>query len=208
MNDIDIHQFQDNPDEFLDVLHKLIDGLKQGHEPTGLKEKDRQLKEISRTISKLKAASVPIPDGLRQIKMSLISQVSAARDHRETLSQLERGLAECLQEIRSMLGRTPPSTKRRRHSKRKPRGTTTERLVLREHIIRGLQEHGGCAKKNDLLDYMEKALAGTLLPGDLERRSKDQIVWRNNACWERFRMIGDGILKRGSPRGVWELSEG
>ena len=55
---------------------------------------------------------------------------------------------------------------------------------------------------------MEQKLTGKLLPGDLEwRETTNEHAWQNNACWERYQMTQDGVLKTGSPRGIWELSE-
>ena len=39
------------------------------------------------------------------------------------------------------------------------------------------------------------------------REATREYVWQNNAKWERFQMIQEGLLRRGSPRGIWELSE-
>jgi hypothetical protein len=47
-----------------------------------------------------------------------------------------------------------------------------------------------------------------LLPGDAEWRAatKDH-AWENNAKWERYRMTQEGIIRTGSPRGIWELNK-
>ena len=75
-------------------------------------------------------------------------------------------------------------------------------------MIEALQHLGGSAQKNEVLKYVEQKLKSQLLPGDLEwRDSCKSSVWQNNACWERYQMLEDGILKTGSPRGIWELSE-
>ena len=37
--------------------------------------------------------------------------------------------------------------------------------------------------------------------------SGGEIHWWNLARWERNSMVKEGLLRRGSPRGVWELSE-
>jgi len=33
------------------------------------------------------------------------------------------------------------------------------------------------------------------------------IRWKNRALWERLVMVKDGLLKSGSPRGIWEITE-
>ena len=51
--------------------------------------------------------------------------------------------------------------------------------------------------KNRILTKYDKA----------DYKSTKQEVWYKSACWERFRMIKDGLLRTDSPRKTWELTE-
>lgn len=60
----------------------------------------------------------------------------------------------------------------------------------------------------DVIEEMAQQLEGKLLPGDtVWRDATNEPAWRNNAKWERFLMTQDGVLRQGSPRGIWELGE-
>jgi hypothetical protein len=96
----------------------------------------------------------------------------------------------------------------------KPRGKRsklpkTAQKVLREHIVLALRSLGGRARVSDVIAEMGRQLEGKLLPGDaVWREATNECAWQNNAKWERFQMTQDGTLRRGSPRGVWELEKG
>jgi len=66
----------------------------------------------------------------------------------------------------------------------------------------------GSGHIQQILAAMEQQLAGQLLEHDLENvASGKQLVWQNNVCWERNKMVKQGILKNDSLRGIWELTE-
>ena len=74
--------------------------------------------------------------------------------------------------------------------------------------MRALKKLGGKARVSDVIEEMGRQLEGKLLPGDsVWREATNECAWQNNAKWERFQMTQDGTLRRGSPRGVWELGE-
>ena len=53
-------------------------------------------------------------------------------------------------------------------------------------------------------------MKGTLKPVDYECHKLDekQIRWGNSAQWARNKMVNtDGRMKKGSPRGIWEISD-
>jgi Mrr N-terminal domain len=80
--------------------------------------------------------------------------------------------------------------------------------ILRIGIIAVLKKINGKGHIQQILAEMEHQLAGELLPHDLETiASGKQLVWQNNVCWERNKMVIKGILKNDSPRGIWELTE-
>lgn len=208
MSTHDSSTYLNNPSALINVVRQAIRDLEAGRGIPEFNEKNTQLKEIARTISNLEAGGVSVPESLRALKMDLVADLSAREDAEKMLSCLEFGLNECLDEIRRILGKTPAKKEKKPKSNRKSGKKTTSRAVLREHIIKSLHVLGGSAHITDVLDQMGKDLEGKLLPGDLEKRKTGDVVWRNNSCWERFRMVTDGILKANSPKGIWELSEG
>lgn len=79
---------------------------------------------------------------------------------------------------------------------------------MREQVVLALKQLGGKAKVSDVIEEMTRQLDGKLLPGDLVwRQATNEPAWQNNAKWERYQMVQDGVLRGDSPRGVWELRE-
>ncbi|MFJ6109133.1 winged helix-turn-helix domain-containing protein [Dietzia maris] len=68
-------------------------------------------------------------------------------------------------------------------------------------------ETGGGREMNELLRVAEKRLKGKLRPGDYNGLTGGEIRWRNAMRWERNSMAKEGLIKRGSPRGWWELAD-
>ena len=61
----------------------------------------------------------------------------------------------------------------------------------------------------DVLDAVEKILAGRLRPSDYEREPKGMIRWVHRVHTQRNLLVHEeGLLKNDSPRGIWELAEG
>jgi len=75
------------------------------------------------------------------------------------------------------------------------------------YIIQVLKELGGYSRSSDILEKMADIMKDKLLPGDIERHKDGELVWQNNARWERYFMIKDGILLKDSKRGYWELNK-
>ena len=74
-------------------------------------------------------------------------------------------------------------------------------------ILAILDEHGGRAPTREVLEDLGSRLNGKLLPADHEALASGEIRWRNRAQFVRLRLIERGDMKKGSPRGVWEISD-
>jgi prefoldin subunit 5 len=168
-------------------------------------EKTKQLREVSRTIERLESSRVSVPAELRNLKTTLLTEVSLDEEVGEALETL-RGELESLQaEIQNQVPASDQDAKPRckRTRSNSPR---TDKQVLREFLLKSLKAHGGRASIHDALKWMQEHLQSRFLPGDLEIRSSGEVVWENNTCWERYSLVQEGILKNDSPRGVWELN--
>jgi hypothetical protein len=85
----------------------------------------------------------------------------------------------------------------------------TPRSELREYILSALRTLGGSADIATVIGEVGRLLEGKLLEGDkVWRPGTNEPAWSHNAKWERYRMREEGVLRRDSPRGVWELGEG
>lgn len=93
---------------------------------------------------------------------------------------------------------------------RRKNGEITGHSEMCLPLLEVLVEMGGKAKTKDALDRLGDKLKGTLKPKDYEAHESKghQIRWRNTAQWARNMMVNDdGRMTKGSPNGVWEISD-
>lgn len=74
-------------------------------------------------------------------------------------------------------------------------------------ILSTLVNLGGRARSETVTDEVGKLLKTTLKPNDYERLPSGVVRWRNRVAWQRLNMINEGLLRSGSPRGIWEITE-
>jgi hypothetical protein len=76
-------------------------------------------------------------------------------------------------------------------------------------ILRALERLGGSGTPREVLDVVAADLRDQLKPVDLAPINSDPTMprWRKAAQWCRYDMVNQGLLRNGSPRGVWEISE-
>jgi hypothetical protein len=89
---------------------------------------------------------------------------------------------------------------------RVPRGEKTPQRAFRSPILKALLEVDGVAKAADVLKRLEASIGGQLNSTDRQILSSGGIRWQNTAQWERNAMVVEGLLKKNSPRGLWELT--
>jgi len=93
--------------------------------------------------------------------------------------------------------------------KKLKKGVKTPQPAYRQPILEALYELGGSASVGDVLQIVEKKMKPILNEVDYQKLpSGVDIRWRNTAMWERFNLVKKGLLKSGSPNGIWELSDG
>jgi hypothetical protein len=74
-------------------------------------------------------------------------------------------------------------------------------------ILELLDEAGGSAPSNDVIDALEERMKDLLTPRDFERLKSGEVRWRNRARFARLRMKERGLLSDTSHRGVWEITD-
>jgi hypothetical protein len=203
---IDIERLVKDPSLLVELCREVIDRLGADSDSLGVGEREAQLAEISKAIERLQKAGVPVPDVLRAEKTRLVASLALTVEAAQALGQLADEFQSMLQDLRDRTAQPLASSQKPRseHS-RLPK---TSKKVLREHIICALKKLGGSARVSDVIEEIGQYLDGKLLPGDTEwRESTNEYAWQNNAKWERYQMTQDGVLRTGSPRGIWELSE-
>lgn len=86
------------------------------------------------------------------------------------------------------------------------------RIIPREEyripILEALMEMGGKGRTKEVIEKVGEKMRGKLTQADYEKLPSGMMVrWKNRAQWERFSMVEDGLLKSGSPRGIWEITD-
>lgn len=202
-----IDGFVKDPSQLVELCRDVIDKLDASSEEVAVFEQEAQLRAIAKAIEQLEKLGVAVPEPLRAEKIRLAASLAVHADAKQALAQLGAEFQDILEDLRERLGQKTAA------SEAKPRGKrsklpTTPHAVLREHILQALKKLGGRARVPDVIEEMARQLEGKLLPGDIVwREATNEPAWQNNAKWERFKMTQDGVLLRGSPRGMWELGD-
>lgn len=89
------------------------------------------------------------------------------------------------------------------------KGLRTPERQYRVPILQVLSEMGGSAKAADVLERVGDIMKPSLKKVDFEPLASgpDNPRWRNATQWARNSMVNEGLLKRDSARGVWEITE-
>lgn len=204
----EVERYVKDPTLLVELWREVFERLNAGSDKGETAAMEAQLREISRAIDKLDKQGVPVPDALRAEKTRLAAALGVNAEATQALNHLADELEELLKDLKDYIGRTPGSTPAKKPRAKRLKSPKTEAATFRRLIVEVLITSGGRAKVAEVLDGVEERLKGKLLPGDLGVRQDGRtLVWRNNAQWERSRMVRDGVLRSDSPNGIWELSE-
>ncbi len=87
-------------------------------------------------------------------------------------------------------------------------GDKTPHQEFRIPILEALVEAGGRAKSAKVLDRVGARMKAILKPTDYQKLPSGIMVrWYNTAHWERLVMVRDGLLRKNSPKGLWEITD-
>ena len=92
----EIKNYIENPDALVTLCETVLNELLSSINDTELREKQAQLKEVSRSIDKLTKLSIGIPDELRNLKISLITEIETQTKKRDEVEQILVGLKEII----------------------------------------------------------------------------------------------------------------
>ena len=207
---MDEQELIQNPDALLALVQQAVQHLIRQRPDTA--EQEAQLRAVAKAIEQLEKQRVPVPDSLRHTKMDLVAKIGQQNQFDQQLRMLGDGLAEMLEIIEGATGKPHLEGKPQKEStprQRRPRSDqpVTPMSVLRDYILQSLNELGGSAQCNEVLDRISVMLEARFLPGDLEPHGNSGPTWRNRAQWERLKMVKEGILRNNSQHGYWELAE-
>jgi len=209
---MNIERFIKNPALLADLCREVvvkIDNARQAlQEAPESADMEAQLREIAKTIDRLEKISVPIPDVLRAEKTRLAAALGVHDDATKSLELLADSLGLVLREIRATLQSRKPQPRTSLGPAERVLPDRVSRSVLRKSIISSLQSLGGSASMKNIFKCMAADLEGKLLSNDLVwLEATKRYSWQEASRGEREKMIREGLLRSGSPIGIWELSE-
>jgi len=204
----DALDYINNPDKLIELVQSVVEQLILNDNRQEKRLLEAQLREITKAIGNLERQDVLIPDVLRREKMRLATAVEVPSESYKSLTRLFTGLGEIHLKLKNYIEGEKSGPKRNGLKIDRVRAPQTGSKVLRKLIIEALRSLGGSAPKKEVHKFIERSMEGQFYPRDLEwRDSTRNYIWQNNTDWERFRMTQDGILKKNSPIGIWELTE-
>jgi hypothetical protein len=88
------------------------------------------------------------------------------------------------------------------------RGLRTPEAAFVLPILRAIEELGGSASMQQVLEKVGAAMKDQFKDVDHQSLSSDPTRprWNNTAQWARNTMVQEGLLKKDSPRGTWEIT--
>jgi hypothetical protein len=104
-------------------------------------------------------------------------------------------------------GKRRGKAKARGRGTRAPAGSLLPETEYVDPILRVITSKGGRAPTREVIEEVGNIIGDRLTPLDKEKMSSGAVRWHNRVQFTRLRMIDQGLLKRGSPRGVWEIAD-
>jgi restriction endonuclease Mrr len=86
-------------------------------------------------------------------------------------------------------------------------GSLLPESAYEQPILRALAERGGSAPARDVVHAVGELVADQLTELDREKLPNGGERWQSRVQFSRLRMKEKGLIKSGSPRGLWELAD-
>lgn len=90
-----------------------------------------------------------------------------------------------------------------------PSGKKTHQREYIIPILRALVRLGGSAHMRKVIELVGEMMRDKLKPIDFEpyKSGRKAIRWVNTTQWARMELVNLGLMKSGSPHGIWEISD-
>jgi hypothetical protein len=128
---------------------------------------------------------------------------------KEIMSLIERYAIEPTKEMEARHLAVPEVAVGSKPSARLAPGLRTPVEAFTLPILRALQTLGGRAQMQQVLERVGAEMKDQLREVDFTPLPSDpkRPRWKNNAQWARNTMVIDGLLKKDSPHGIWEMTD-
>lgn len=197
-----LKKYIQHPGKAVDILEKAIKGSAGRVDFSDYEANAVKLNEVTKVIDSLKEKDVEVPEELRRLKSNLSLGIHDQEKIIKELQGLEVRLSSVLDGLRRMLSKKGQTATTRRLKKRYVLETSP--TLLQKEIRKAIRELGGSGQKKAIIEIIQRNLEDKFKKDDrIKKNGTEQ--WILNVTRERGFMIRDGVLKSGSPRGVWEL---
>jgi hypothetical protein len=197
-----LKKYVQHPDKAIDTIEKVIKEISDQIDFNAFDINLVKLREVTKVIENLNDKGVEVPDELRRLKSNLSLSIHDQEKIIRQLQGLEIRLSAVLDNLRLMLSKKGQASTTRRLKKRYVLETSP--LILQKEIRKAIRELGGQGQKKAIIEIIRRNLDGKFKKNDRVKKNGTE-QWVLNVTRERGFMIRDGILKSGSPRGIWEL---
>ncbi len=103
-------------------------------------------------------------------------------------------------------GQSPKSARKAKKSGRAPTGSILPEQEYVLPLLQALEEKGGRAPAREVIDEVGRRVKDRLTPLDREPVTSGGLRWQNRVQFARLRLIDRGLVKKASPRGLWEIT--
>ncbi len=192
---------KNNLDAFREFAEEAVGN---GQDAGDLRVKKAQFQAVQNTIRRLKQRGIPVPDGLKDEKLSLTKAVGEL-ERDSGIDQVYETLLDIVEQLRRICKRRPHNELYMRSREWKIQRASLE--VLRKEITRVLEEVGGSGHEREVMARIEARLKGKFTEADLELPKGNPLRWQGNVRRGWRRTIDDGILTTESRRSTWTLAK-
>ncbi len=75
-------------------------------------------------------------------------------------------------------------------------------------LLQTLVELGGRGRREQVIEQVGQKMQNILRPADYEKLPQSSFIrWENRVAWQASNMKREGLIKRDSPRGIWEITD-
>jgi len=122
---------------------------------------------------------------------------------------LDEGEAPALQGNggRVTITRRRPRRGAAKKKQRAPRGSLLPGEAYELPILKVLADNGGRAPASEVIVEVGNLIGDQLMPLDREHLETGDLRWHKRVQFTRLRLVERGLVRKDSPRGVWEITD-
>lgn len=135
---------------------------------------------------------------------SLLKDIQKMEHIKKQLSTIEKDYIKVINSITTTKITEKPG---KRSTQRRGKRTKESDFII--PILKSINELGGSAKTKDILTKVNQKMRKKFNDYDIEHLPSIPSMprWKQTAQMARMTMVKDGLLKKDSPRGVWEITK-